>query len=93
MRLRGPWIVRSASLDTSVSSAGGFVAGYNTVLFPTSPYTFFPALLHSRTGTALWLTIPNGSLGDIDADSPFVEFKNLMSSGAAWAAEWRHINP
>lgn len=93
MRLWGPWIVRGSLLNTSVSSQTGFIPNFSNVQIPLSPYTFYPASLHSRAGTVLWPTIVFGALIDVDADNPIMQFNNLMGSPVSYAAEWRHINP
>ena len=93
MRLRGPWIVRGSRLDTSISGTSGFIAAFGDVQIPMSPYTFYPACLHSRSGTTLWVGVPFGSLAGVDADSPSVLFKNSMGSTVSYAVKWRHVNP
>ena len=93
MRLRGPWIIRGAGLDTSVSSLSGTIPVRSGINITMNPYTFAPAIHHGRPGTDVWLAVPWAPAIPLDADHPAILLRNLLGSTVSYAVEWRHVNP
>ena len=93
MRLRGPWIVRGAGLDTSVSSQSGTILSNNFVYLAMSPYSFFPDVLHRRFFTRVEFGAQLNLFLPPNADAPYLQLYNPIGATAPYAAAWRHVNP
>ena len=93
MRLRGPWIIRGAGLDTSVSSQSGTLGSTLMVSIMLSPYTFFLDVLQRQSASQVWPINRKVPGGLADADAPEYRIRNASTKSAQYDAEWRHINP
>ncbi len=93
LRLRGPWLIRGAGLDTSVSSQSGSIPGNNVVNLMLSPYSFFPDFLQRRWLGMVELYVRFDFLFPSDADAPQLQLYNKAGADADYDSEWRHVNP
>ena len=93
LRLRGPWIVRGAGLDTAVTSQSGTIGIGGSVQVAMSAYTFMPDILGRTLFQFLDLRVRYGFIGVPDADAPILVLFNLAGVSTPYAAHWRHINP
>lgn len=93
MRLRGPWIIRGAGLDTSISSQSGQIAANGRVPVPLSPYTFYPGIIHGGVFSEVSLHVQLNLVFPPNADLPFLRLANLSGFIVPYGVEWRHVNP
>ena len=93
LRLRGPWIIRGAGLDTVVTSQSGIIPGDFVVNLVMSPYTFFPDFLQRKSLNTVDVIVRFDFLFAPDADAPQLQLYNKPGADAIYAAQWRHINP
>ena len=93
LRLRGPLILRGASLSTSVSSQSGSIPGGLSVSLAMSAYSFMPDILGTNLFTFLDVRVKIDFLGSPDADAPVLALINPGAPAVPYQAEWRHIDP
>ena len=93
MRLRGPWIIRGAGLDTSVSSQSGSIPPNTYLAVMLSPYSFFPDRLQRKWVNQVDDILRYDLIFPADADAPQLLFYNHPGAAAPYVVEWRHINP
>lgn len=93
VRLRGPWIIRGAGLDTSISSQSGSIPAGSAVALAMSPYSFMPDSLGRHLFTYMHYVARIAFVGSPDADNPRPTLYNSTGGAVNYASEWRHINP
>ncbi len=93
MRLRGPWLIRGAGLDTSVTYVSGTLTGGSRVALTMSPYTFAPDMFHKRAASIVELRMWLDVFGSLDEDAPRIGLYNPTGVSAVYYAGWRHVNP
>ena len=93
LRLRGPLILRGASLSTSVSSQSGSILAGGSVALIMSAYSFMPDTLGRDLFSFLDLRVKIDLFGPANADSPRLALINQSGSATAYVAQWRHIDP
>ncbi len=93
MRLRGPWLITGAHLDTVVTLQSGTIPTGGTVTLAMSPYTFFPDITYSGAPANAFLIVRPRSGGPPDADNPTILLWHGGAMAAPYSARWRHVNP
>ena len=95
--LEGRGDVDRASLNTGTTSLAGSVSSESfSVAIELEPYSFFPMIHNTTTGTDLkqqrFIAITGNSSDLASADSPCFEFVSAATGNNTWDVDFRYIN-
>ncbi len=93
MRLRGPWLITGAHLDTVVTEQSGNIPANGQVTLVMSPYTFFPDMVYGGAPAQAFFYMRPRGLEAPNPDIPQIVLKHTVGTVEPYAVKWRHVNP
>ncbi len=93
MRLRGPWLITGAHLDTAQSSQSGTIPASDSVEVVMNAYTFAPDMVHTNSPFSMFVLARLRGLDPPDPDIPRFGLWNQSGVTATYMVHWRFVNP